>query len=76
MTQDQLIENSETRTLKMPVFRAGFSRDGAATRTAESGKGGLSTMVVTVDDAQSRDFARILRFHLANSTSRPNRAIV
>ena len=47
------------------------SRDGVATRPAESGYGGLSTTTaVTVDGAPFRDFARILHFHLANCASR------
>ena len=52
------------------VFRARFSLDGAATRAAESGEGGHSTTVVTVNDTPSRDFAHILHFHLANPASR------
>jgi len=52
------------------IFRACFSLDGAATRAAESGYGGLSTTAVTVDGASSRDFARILHLYLANCASR------
>ena len=52
------------------VFRARFSLDGAATRAAESGEGGHSTTVVTVNDTPSRDFAHILHFHLAIRASR------
>jgi hypothetical protein len=71
LTQDRLIESF---AMRKRIFRACFSLDGAATRAAESGEGGLLTTVVTVNDTQSRDFARIFRFHLANCALRPNRA--
>jgi hypothetical protein len=71
LTEDRLIESFALRRI---ILRTCFSLDGAATRAAESGEGGLSTTVVTVNDAQSRHFARIFRFDLANCASRPNRA--
>jgi hypothetical protein len=71
VTQQRLIESF---ALRRHIFRACFSLDGAATRAAESGEGGLSTTVVAVNDSRSRYFARIFRFHLANCTSRPIRA--
>jgi len=67
LTQDQLIESFAMRKRN---FRAVSSREGTATRAAESGYRGLSTTAVTVVDAPFRDFARILRFHLANFGAR------
>ena len=51
MTQERLIEFF---AIRKRISRACFSLDGAATRAAESGEGGISTTVVTVNDTQSR----------------------
>ena len=56
--------------MRKRIFRAVSSREGAATRAAESGYRVLSTTEVTVVDAPFRDFARILHFHLAIRASR------
>ena len=60
--------------MRKRIFHACCSLDGAANKAAESGKGGLSTTVVTVNDTPSQGFAHIFRFNLANCSSRPNRA--
>jgi len=67
LTRDRLIESF---VMRKRIFHANCPCDDAATRAAESGQGGLSTTAVTVNGCQSRNFARMLHFHLANCASR------